>query len=94
MVRLGEMVSRLGAVSAFALFVEEESFDFATPTPAPPRKGEGRARSILKTIPFSRLRLVGDDSGCQTLPVMAGPVPAIHAFNLRKRRGCPAQGRA
>jgi hypothetical protein len=26
--------------------------------------------------------------------IMAGLVPAIHAFASRERRGCPAQGRA
>ncbi len=51
-------------------------------------------RHILKTIPFPRCaRRSGpkdrrddtqSDPQCQTLPVMAGLVPAIHAFNLRK----------
>ncbi len=54
-------------------------------------------RHILHAIPFPRLRLAGDDSQShrqqQTLSVMAGPVPAIHAFTLRKIRGCPARGR-
>ncbi len=54
----------------------------------PPRKGEGSARPILHAIPFPRLRLAGDDTlsdpQCQTLVVMAGLVPAIHAFNLLK----------
>jgi hypothetical protein len=28
----------------------------------------------------------------ETSTVMAGLVPAIHAFSLQPRRGCPAQG--
>ncbi len=53
-VRLGERVGEAGAVAAYELFPKVESFDIPTPTPAPPRKGEGRARLILKTIPFPR----------------------------------------
>jgi hypothetical protein len=34
-----------------------------------------------------------EQEASQTLSVMAGLVPAIHAF-LKERRGCPAQGRA
>ncbi len=64
------------------------SSDPATLALDPSLQGGGKMRHILKTIPFPRLRLAGDDTQsdpqCQTLSVMAGLVPAIHAFNLRK----------
>ena len=104
-VRLGEAISRLGAVAAFELLAGARSFDPATPTPPPPRKGEGRGRSILKTIPFPRLRLAGDNTKlhprCQTLSVMAVPGldPGISPGHPASRTavpstsGSPAQGR-
>ena len=39
------------AGAALCFIDEEQSSDPATPTPTPPRKGEGRARHILKMIP-------------------------------------------
>ncbi len=56
MVRLGEAISRLGAVAAYEPSSELESSDIPTPPSIPPRKGEGRASHILKAIP-SRVRL-------------------------------------
>jgi hypothetical protein len=72
---------RRRAVAALCFTDEVRNFDPATPTPTPPRKGEGRARSILHPISFPCLRLAGpEDRQDGTLPfllVMAGPVPAI-----------------